>query len=71
MSFVLVSTTRGDDLIAPERKVVATSDDRETLESERDRRSKERSDWLEKNDLPWWSQASIISSETIEEVPSL
>ena len=52
MSFVLVSTTRGDDLIAPERKVVATSDNRAALEAEKDRRSKERSDWLQKNDLP-------------------
>ena len=69
--FVLISTTRGDELIRSEKKVVATSANREHLEKLKDERAKERTEWLSKNSLPWWVECSVISDEEIQEVEAV
>jgi hypothetical protein len=69
--FVLISTTRGDELIRPSQNVVADSGSREKLEILRDARAKERAEYLAVNPLPWWVEAGIISSEEIKEIDSI
>lgn len=67
--FVLISTTRGDELRDPRRDVIAVSANRETLETMRTVRAKERDEWLTQN--PGYDDGGIISSEEIEEVESV
>jgi hypothetical protein len=69
--FVLMSSTRGDGLIASRRDAVAESASRETLETLRESRAKEREEYLAHNPLPWWAMAGVISGEEIVEVDSL
>ena len=69
--FVVVGTTRGDDLIPPETKTFAGGEDRDAAERERDRLTKERDDYLVKNQLPWWAKAGVIDKFEVKEVPSL
>lgn len=71
MSFVLVSTTRGDELIPSAQSIVAESDDRAKLETLRTQRAKEREDYLKAHFMPWWMEAGIIATEEIQEVPSV
>jgi hypothetical protein len=71
MPFVLVSTSTGDGLIPSEKNFVMVSDDREALETERDRRAVERKEWLATHELPWWGDYAVIASEKVEEIPTL
>lgn len=71
MAFVLISKTRGDELIPSEKKLVFVSRDIQILEYERVRRAKERSKWLFTHEVPWWVEASLITDETIEEVQEI
>jgi hypothetical protein len=73
MAFVLVSKTRGDDLIPPEKKNVYVSRERKILEDEKERRSKARSERLSTlgDEIPWWAEASLIADEVIEEVQEI
>ena len=71
MAFALTSRTRGDELIASQESVVATSDNRESLEKLRGERAKERAEYLAQNPLPWWARACIIDEEEVVEVPAV
>ncbi len=70
MEYVLVATTRGDELIRSTQKVIATSDKRGHLEKLKQERAEEREKWLAANAsaVPWWQECSIISDEQIVEV---
>ncbi len=67
--FVLRAETSGDELTPPKTIIVAASDDREKLVELKHKRATERVTYLASNAIPPWAQCSIISSETIEEVP--
>ncbi len=69
--FVLISTTRGDELISSRRDVVADSADRKTLENLRRSRANERKAYLAAHPLPWWAMAGVIDSEEIQQVESV
>ena len=69
MSFILIATSTGDELIPAKDTVVAASNLREPLEDMRIDRAKERAEWLARNPLPWWAQECVIHSERIEEGP--
>lgn len=69
--FVLVSTTRGDDLIAPQKSVTATSESRWDLQTFQDSRSAERAEFLARNVMPYGVEGMVIASEEIVEVPSV
>ena len=71
MSFVLISTTRGDELFPPKTIPVAVSDDRDFLDVFRDQRALEREKWLKDNPLPWWAECAVVDHEDIIEVPSV
>lgn len=67
-SYVLVGTTRGDDLIPPRRVNIAVSDDIMEILILRLKRRQERKEWLQTHDIPWFNQESVFVSEEIEEV---
>lgn len=71
MAFVLISKTRGDELIPSEKKLVYVSRERKILEDERERRAKARAEWLATHEVPWWVDASLIADEVIEEVQEI
>jgi hypothetical protein len=64
--FVLLSVSRGDELIHSEKKVIATSEDRGTLETLKESKEQARDAWLKTNYLPYWAQAGILDYEIAE-----
>lgn len=71
MAFILVSETRGDELIHPVKTMIAASDDRLALEHLLLSRETDREQWLKDNPLPDYVLGSVIDREWIEEILSV
>lgn len=69
--FVLISITRGDELMPSQRKVEADSHDRRTLELLRDERARVRKQWLATHAVHPCAAYTVIDHEEIQEVASL
>lgn len=68
MAFVLIATTKGDDLFPSRDTVVATSKHKHELETLQEARAAERAEYLACHNVPWWQQEAVIGRERIEEV---
>ncbi len=71
MAFVLIATTRGDELTSSVKTVIAVSESKGALEEMRLRRAAIRESWLDTHSVYWFQQCSIIAQEEIEEVPAI
>ncbi len=70
MAFVLIATSRGDELFPPTKKVIAVSEFRGVLEKMRVERAAERESWLDTHSVSRYQKCVIIAKEEIEEVPT-
>lgn len=66
-SYILVGTTRGDDLIPSRKVIVAGSHDRALLEKIAVDRAAERKAWLETHQVPHFSEGAIYEKEEVIE----
>lgn len=69
--FVLISKTRGDDLVSSTQSVIAGGEDKERLKQLLEDRKEKRSKYLASTPLPCWAYAGVIENEWIEEVKSI
>lgn len=69
MAYVLVATSRGDDLFGATKTVVMVSLNKEKLEKLILTRAEERNEWLSKNVVPYGAECSITEKEEVVEVP--
>ncbi len=69
--FVLIGTTRGDELIHSRQVVIAASVHKDRLTALSEARAKERQAYLANHEVPWWSEEAIYEKEEIQEVESV